>query len=235
MSVHTQRLLPHPPPAVRPPRGPATRAAALCAAVLAAAVLAGCGTGGGTGGGPSGGKEVDSLAGGSPGAGGARHGAGAGGGASSDAVQAKRPQLRLDTSEEESARLTDAYHACLQAHGVPMNTQRAAAAGQKQAWPLVPPGQEDRYRPAYDACLVKLPRQPPETSPRTNPHYADDYRTYVKCLKKHGMKIHMVPDTSVYSDGLGWTYDSDATSSLPESEQPGVERNCTTEAFGGRR
>ncbi|MFD9285853.1 hypothetical protein ACFWD7_53385 [Streptomyces mirabilis] len=150
------------------------------------------------------------------------------------AVEAKRPQLRLDTSEEERSRLTDAYNACLQAHGVPMNTERAAVAGAKQAVPKVSEKDYPKYQAAYDACLTKLPRQPPETSPETNTHYADDYRAYVKCLQGRGMKIHLVPDTSVYPDGLAWTYDDDTSGSLPEAEQTEADRACTLEAFGGK-
>ncbi|AWW43253.1 hypothetical protein DN051_42475 (plasmid) [Streptomyces cadmiisoli] len=84
-------------------------------------------------------------------------------------MEAKRPQLRLDTSDEERARLGDAYNACLEAQGVPMATERAASAGAKQASPVQRLGPE--YDDEFDACLVKLPLQPPETAPDTNPQY----------------------------------------------------------------
>ncbi|WP_159054160.1 hypothetical protein [Streptomyces sp. AS58] len=148
------------------------------------------------------------------------------------AVEAKRPQLRLDTSDEERARLGDAYNACLEAQGVPMETERAASAGAKQASPVQGLGPE--YDDEFDACLVKLPLQPPETAPDTNPQYADDFRAYVQCLQSRGMKVHVVPDTSVYPDGLTWTYDDDAG---PESvEVPAqTEKECMMEAFDGKK
>lgn len=149
-----------------------------------------------------------------------------------DDVNAKRPQLRLDTSKEERARLTDAYHACLEAEGVPMNTERAEAAGAKQPAPVQGPGVTEKHKAAFDACLVKLPLQPPETRPDTNPDFADDYRAHVECLKKKGMRVHMVPDRSVYPDGLAWRYDDGEQPELSSAEQEKIERTCNQEAFG---
>ncbi|MFE1518988.1 hypothetical protein ACFW9I_19510 [[Kitasatospora] papulosa] len=202
------------------------RTLAVGLAVAAALALTACGGGAESGSG----KSVDSLETGAPTG---KNAAPKGGDSGDAAVEAKRPQLRLDTSEEEQSRFTDAYNACLQAHDVPMNTERAAAAGAKQAGPKVSEKDYPKYQAAYDACLVKLPRQPPETSPETNTRYADDYRAYVKCLQGRGMKIHLTPDTSVYPDGLAWTYD-DASVSLPEAEQSAADRACTLEAFGGK-
>jgi hypothetical protein len=151
-----------------------------------------------------------------------------------DDVTGKRPQLRLDTSEEERARLTDAYNACLEAQGVPMNHERAQAAGAEQAPPVQDPAVTKKHKAAYDACLVKLPLQPPETEPDTNPDYADDYRAYVKCLNKKGMRVHMVPDRSVHPDGLAWRYDDGAQPQLSDAEQTKAESTCNQEAFGDR-
>lgn len=213
----------------RPPTHPTARAAALCAAVLiAGAALTACGSPDGTGPEKGTAKGVDTLVTDTPSAKDRPSPK-----SSAAAVDDKRPQLRLDTSDEERDRLGDAYNACLQAHGVPMNTERAQAAGKKQAPPLQSPEIGRKYKAAFDACLVKLPRQPPETQPDTNPRYADDYRDYVKCLQKRGMKIHMVPDTSVYPDGLGWTFDGN-TAGIPASKEPKAERDCTMEAFGGK-
>ncbi|OIJ95690.1 hypothetical protein BIV24_08525 [Streptomyces colonosanans] len=196
--------------------------------VAAGMTLTACG--GGDGAGSSSGKGVDTLQSGAP----AGKSTASKGGAHDSAVDAKRPQLRLDTSLEEEQRLSDAYNACLQAHGVPMNTERAAAAGAKQAAPKVSEKDNSKYQAAYDACLVKLPLRPPETSPETNAHYADDYRAYVKCLQHRGMKIHLISDTSVYPDGLGWTYDDDTTGSLPESKETEADRACLLEAFSDK-
>ncbi|MFF4479552.1 hypothetical protein ACWDHW_13670 [Streptomyces melanosporofaciens] len=146
-------------------------------------------------------------------------------------VTADRPQLRLDSSQEERDRLGDAYNACLEAHGVPMNHERAKLAGAKQASPVQDPAVVKKHQAGYDACLVKLPRQPPETEPETNPHFADDYRAYVKCLNKHGMRVHMVSDTSVSPDGLAWRYDDGEQRQLSDAEETKVDRACELAAF----
>ncbi|MCW8103323.1 hypothetical protein [Streptomyces tauricus] len=197
---------------------------AISAAVLIVGALTGCSSSGGD----ADGRSVDSLATGSSGGKG-----GAAGTASDSAVDAKRPQLRLDTSEEDEQRLTDAYNACLQAEGVPMAKERAAATGAKQAPPKQ--GLGDKYKDSFDACLVKLPRQPPETQPETNPAYADDFRAYVKCLQGQGMKVHMTPDTSDGPNGLTWTYDEKERAGLPEAQEAEAQRKCTVEAFDGKK
>ncbi|CAL9517899.1 hypothetical protein SUDANB140_03790 [Streptomyces sp. enrichment culture] len=232
-------MLPRPVDAPDPSRTPRTRRPrlrllAVGLAVAGISLTAACGSGGDTG--ADSGKGVDTLESGAPkdkGKDKGKESASKDGGGDS-AVDAKRPQLRLDTSDEEEQRLRDAYNACLQAHGVPMNTKRAALAGAKQAAPQQGRADAAKYRPAYEACEVKLPLQPPETRPESNPDYADDYRAYVKCLQKKGMKIHLVQDTSVSADGLGWTYDEDTTGTLPDSEVLEADRSCSLEAFGDK-
>src|SRR5690606_36368960 len=137
--------------------------------------------GGGAGGQESSDSNVASLA--TPSAGG---GATPSAASSDAAVEAKRPLLRLDSTEEESQRLWEVYWACLQTQGVPMNTKRVEHPGDQP-----PPDQNvaDQYKKQYAACLYKMPLQPVEERPETNPHYADDYRAYVKCLNAHGLKV----------------------------------------------
>ncbi|MBU6531024.1 hypothetical protein [Streptomyces mayonensis] len=243
MNRHAERstLLTRPldaPEHSRTPRTPGTRRPrlrllAVGLAVAGLSLTAACGSGGDTE--ADSGKGVDTLESGSPKDKDKekdKESASKDGGDS--AVDPKRPQLRLDTSEEEKQRLTDAYNACLQAHGVPMNTKRAALAGAKQAAPQQGRADAAKYRPAYEACEVKLPLQPPETRPESNPDYADDFRVYVKCLQKKGMKIHLIKDTSVSADGLGWTYDEDTTGTLPDSQVLEADRSCSLEAFGDK-
>lgn len=61
----------------------------------------------------------------------------------------------------------------------------------------------------------------------SNPHYDDDYRAYIKCLNSHGLKVVALADNS------GWTYDGQTT--MSETEQTKVDKNCTMEAFGGKK
>src|SRR5882724_12442478 len=66
------------------------------------------------------------------------------------AAGGKRPQLRLDTSAEESDRLFTAYDDCLVAHGVKVNpTDQAGAAGDGPGRRL---DQSGEPKSAYVAC-----------------------------------------------------------------------------------
>ncbi len=209
----------HPSPAVR------TAAFSVCA-LLAATVLTACGAGGDTG--VKGAKDgVSTLESGSP----------APSGKSDTSASAKtdsrRPQLRMDSTEEEIDKLDNAYNACLQSHGVPMNTKRAELAGAKQAAPMQGKDITTKYKPAFDACLVKKPRQPPEQDPEINPHYTDDYRSYVKCINSSGMRVHMLQDEHGIANG--WNYDDNGNGGLSDAEQTKIDKKCQLEAFGGKK
>ncbi|MFD9812112.1 hypothetical protein [Streptomyces sp. NPDC059080] len=204
------------------PLSPAVRTAAISAcALLAATVLTACGA---DGDGAKAAKDgVSTLESGSPSA------AGKSGSSEASKTDSRRPQLRMDSSDEERDRLGDAYNACLQAHGVPMNTKRAALAGAKQAAPLYGMEKETKYKSAFDACLVKRPLQPPELDSDVNPHYTDQYRNYVKCLNDKGMRIHMLQDD--HGVAIGWTYNDSNGNSLSDAEQTKADDTCTKESF----
>ena len=130
-----------------------------------------------------------------------------------------RPQLRLDTSDEERDRLFTAYDDCLVGHGVKVvAVQEAAPAGATKRL-------DDSGEPksAYLACANKLPLQPPELDADTNPRFAEQWNDNVRCLRKHGIKVHVtVPGE--------WTYDdSDFVIPLNQDE---IEQDCIKEAFG---
>ncbi|WP_253209539.1 hypothetical protein [Streptomyces niphimycinicus] len=148
---------------------------------------------------------------------------------SSDAaIEAKRPQERLDSPQGEIDQLWNVYWACLQAHGVPMNTRRVEHPGD-QAPPVQDQKVTDQYKAQYHACLYKMPLQPVEERPETNPHYADDHRAYVKCLSSKGYKVHQI----FKSDGSpdGWTFDDNNDGGIPTDK---ADRDCRLEAFGGK-
>ncbi|MCB5906507.1 hypothetical protein [Streptomyces pinistramenti] len=203
------------------PLSPAVRTAAFSVcALLAATVLTACGAG--DGGDAKAGKDgVSTLETGSPASDGKP------GASESSKTDSRRPQLRMDSSDEERDRLGDAYNACLQAHGVPMNTKRAGMAGAKQAAPMQSMEIAKKYKPAYDACLVKLPLQPPELDSNVNPHYTDQYRVFVKCLKAKGAHIHMTQDEHGVANG--YTYDDD--NGMPEAEEFKASKVCQKESF----
>lgn len=204
------------------PLSPAVRTTAFSVcALLAATVLTACGAGDGDG--AKAAKDgVSTLETGSPAPGGES------GASASSKTDSRRPQLRMDSSEEERDKLLNAYNACLQAHGVPMNTKRAEMAGAKQAWPMQGEEITKKYKPAFDACLVKLPLQPPELDSAVNPHYTDQYRNFVKCLKGKGAHIHMT--LNEHGVANGYTYD-DGGKGISEDEETKASKVCEKEAF----
>ncbi len=135
------------------------------------------------------------------------------------------PQERLDDTPAEREALIHAWDECLVAHGARWTTTRAAIAGApKSVADPVP-------KKASAACEDKLPQEPPELNPALNTHYRDDTLAEIACLRKHGVLVHLVPDTSVDPGGLGWTYDSSMTE-VPANEGE-IEDTCQMEAFGG--
>lgn len=200
-------------------------AGALGAAVLLLALAACGGSGGGDGGG-SGGTKAESGGRGDvasiekpEGKGAEKDGAPAPKRTRSDGTTTDkgRPQLRLDTSDEESNRLWQRYMRCLKDNGVEMLEINGALAIADQY------GKEPAA--AYKKCEVKMPLQPPELDEDKNPRYREQWSAQVRCMQKRGMKIKETPD--------GWTYTSSDGPGVPESEQKTIERECQKEAFGG--
>lgn len=198
------------------------RALGAAAAVVCAVLLTGCGgSAGGTGTASgtqsaqrSGDQDVASVATGTPSAA-PRSSSGT---PAADSEQG-RPQLRLDSSDAERDRYWNAYATCLKDHGHKMYLERGPySIDQNDNSPTA--------KAALKTCAGKLPLQPPELRRESNPHYDDDYRAYIKCLNSHGLKVVALPDNS------GWTYDGQTT--MNETEQTKVDKNCTMEAFGGK-
>ncbi|MCZ7376294.1 hypothetical protein [Micromonospora sp. WMMC250] len=192
-------------------------AVGLAAVTLLAVALAGCGgdadkeTAGGTG-------DVASLT--TPSAPASTTGAAVNG----------RPQLRLDTTDEEETQLWETYKICLHEHGVKKNEGRAPGpTGSGTGLSL---DQSGEPKAAYVACAGKMPLQPPELDRDRNPNYVSQWNDYVQCLRGHGLKIHSLPD------GSGWTYDdgvADPTNGLEGAAMAKLERDCTMEIFGARK
>lgn len=186
------------------PRSHARRAAPLCVGAAALALLTAC-SGGGSG------AHVASAP---PASAGAPSAATSGG--SSATAGSGRPQLRLDTSDEEKIRLNNIWSACMHEHGV--SYQSVVKDGFR-----VPDDTDPDFATGKAACLSKSPLDPPELSPQTNPHYMDDFRAEIACMRAHGVNVEPMPDGSGYTFPDGWA---------PPNE-PQLERSCQLEAFGG--
>jgi len=141
------------------------------------------------------------------------------------AATAARPQLRLDTSEEEANRFWAAYNACLVKHGVKTNPGRAGAVAAVGGAPGLVLDDSGEPKAAYTACAGKLPQQPPELDEDKNPNYAQQWNDNVKCLRAHGLMVHVTNPGE-------WTYDS-SDGTTPDN-QAEIEHACLLEAFGGQ-
>lgn len=137
----------------------------------------------------------------------------------SAASTAGRPQLRLDTSDAEKDRIWLAYDDCLVANGVKVNVvDQPGPAG---------PGrrldQSGKPESAYAACAGKLPLQPPELDEALNPNFAAQWNDHVKCLRAHGLMVHVTNPGE-------WTYDS-SDGVVPDNSDE-IEDDCLIETFG---
>ncbi|MFE9598804.1 hypothetical protein [Streptomyces hokutonensis] len=186
-----------------------TRSAVLAGLGAAAALslLVACGGSGGHGGTASKDKDVVSIN--SPSASGASASASA-------AAESGRPRLRVDTTDAERTRLYQIWTDCLHDHGVPAGHKPGSTA-----WSIA--GDITKYPAATTACLPKRPIEPPEEDPAKNPHYMDDFRTYIKCLNDGGLKVKGL------SDGSGWNYDGE--SSLTQAQESRLDHDCEVKAY----
>jgi hypothetical protein len=198
----TDRLCP-----ARNRRSRTVELAAVCA--VAISVLSGCGGGSADGGKP--GADVASISGPSASAESAKPSA---------ASDSGRPQLRLDSSKEEERRLNNAWASCLKDHGVKTYTKNTPDGD----WTF--PDMDVSDIPASaKVCASKQPLQPAETDPKRNPHYADDFHDWIKCMNSKGLKVVALPDNE------GWNY---ASNTLPSNSDE-IENDCRLKAFGAKK
>ena len=157
-----------------------------------------------------------------------------GGGSKQTEASSTRPQMRLDMTDEERQALIDAWDACLVKHGAryAQPGEQAGPAGNTKAG-LKPSVADPVPQSAKNACTNKLPLLPPELDPGRNPHYRDDWVANVKCLRDHGIKVHLVEDNSDGDNALAWTFD-DNEGAVP-ADMTQIEHNCELAAFGGKK
>jgi hypothetical protein len=141
-----------------------------------------------------------------------------------------RPQLRLDSSDEEVNLAWQGYYLCLGEHGHKMlNGRTDEHAGPAGDGKVTSPDMQDDSPQSVQAradCQNKLPLQPPELDKDKNPDYLDDYHAYMTCLTDGGLKVHAIEPF-----GTGWTYDDGVTQTLSEDQGNQLEKDCQLEAF----
>ncbi|WP_328665815.1 hypothetical protein OG905_01805 [Streptomyces sp. NBC_00322] len=186
---------------LRRPLGVARSTVLFAVGTTAVAVLTGCG-GGSTSNEESGGNDVASLP--------TRGTEGSAAKPSPADPDAGRPQIRLDSTQDDVNRMMDSWLACLNQHGGP------DALKQYKRNPNTATGR---------ACQSKLPLDPPELDPAKNPRYNDDVREMIQCMNGKGFKSEVSPD------GHGWALVHGSDLNAPGFEK--AERPCLVKAFGG--
>jgi len=136
---------------------------------------------------------------------------------------AGRPQIRLDSTEDETVALWDTYADCLVKHGVKELTGDGMAPAIGTHRPL---DQSGEPKAAYVACAGKKPLGPPELDENLNPNYAAQWNDNVQCLRKKGVKVHVTEPGS-------WTYD--ASDTVVPDNLPELEKQCLLETFGAKK
>lgn len=138
--------------------------------------------------------------------------------ATGSAAVSGRPQLRLDTSDQEAQRLWTVYNDCLVGHGVKVLVDLGDKGRRID--------QSGEPKSAYTACAGKLPQQPPELDADRNPNFAAQWNDNVKCLRAHGLMVHVTNPGE-------WTYDSADT--VVPADEDAIEKDCLLEAFGAKK
>jgi hypothetical protein len=208
--------IPHP---SRPPGRPARAAVLALSSLICVFALSACGGGGGGGGDTK--PEVASLPSSK-----APSGPASGAAEPSSSATKGRPQERIDDTPAEDAALIQAWDDCLLDHGAPVSKGAGVKGAPKTPGEPIPEA-------ARKACEDKLPLLPPEEDPAQNPHYRDDSVADVKCLRDHGVKVHLTSDTSVFANGLSWAFDSGQGSGPADMSK--IEDQCMIQSFGGNK
>jgi hypothetical protein len=142
------------------------------------------------------------------------------------AVTAGRPQERLDDTPQQHEALIHAWDVCLLANGATTEGATGVRGDKTSIKEPIP-------KQAIDACIGKEPLGPPELDPSQNPNYRQDMLDEISCLRSHGIMVHLTQDTSVYANGLSWTFDDNAPP-LP-ANQGQIEDTCQQTAFADKK
>jgi len=129
-------------------------------------------------------------------------------------IASGRPQLRVDTTAAEQARIYGTWYSCLQSHGVVMETTH----GQ-----LKPKGTTPAS--AFTACASSQPLEPPALNPDTNPDYNADLAKDINCINRQSpAKVDPVPG--------GWTFASSTDPFYSTAAFQQILFSCQIVGFG---
>lgn len=150
------------------------------------------------------------------------------------AAVAGRPQLRLDSSDAERWRLNQVWWTCLKNAGAPvivLPTDKARSRGIPGYQPgdVMPSFQgyldtDPKFTEPRQKCVDKEPLSPPELDPKRNPHYVDDYKNEIDCMRAAGLTVTTMKDP----DGAD---DFQVQSDLDGAERDKLIDDCKMKAF----
>jgi len=121
------------------------------------------------------------------------------------AVSVDRPLIRLDASDEEIARLRDAFANCLLTNGLP---KKVVMKGGDTIDPADIPdfwGVDLSAKVRADIkknCASKQPEMASDRAKRLDPAYADHLEAEIKCLNDHGIKAVLEDGGLALVDGM---------------------------------
>lgn len=115
------------------------------------------------------------------------------------ASAAVRPQLRLDTTDAERWRMNQIWWSCLKDAGAPVMVMPVKSS-QGRNIPGYEPGDvipsstgyldtDPKFTEPRKKCIGKEPLEPAELDPKRNPHYADDYKNEIDCMRQAGLTV----------------------------------------------
>jgi hypothetical protein len=150
------------------------------------------------------------------------------------AANEARPQLRLDSTDEERWALRQTWYQCLRTNGAPVSEVPA-----DKRIPYAKPGDlmpqiqgyldtDPRFTEPRKKCAAKEPLEPAELDPRRNPKYAAQWDKMMACLRATGGEVTEFKE----HDGIHNGYTFNAMEKNIDADA--VMRNCQMKAFGSR-
>jgi hypothetical protein len=131
----------------------------------------------------------------------------------------RRPQLRLDMTDDEEAGLYDAWMQCLKDAGVPL--ERTASG--HLIWTTNEAKEKANTPAVHEACDGKEPLIPAELDPDRNPYYEEDRMATIRCEIAQGIPWE--------SNGGKYDYPPDIT----DPKQLEIRRQCRIKNMNGKR
>jgi len=145
---------------------------------------------------------------------------------------AGRPEFRLDMTEAERWRMLQVWYHCLKDAGAPTYAIKGTKLENQpgvQAGDIMPQYTgyiytDPRLAEPRRKCVNQEPREPAELDPKRNPHYADQFKAEIDCIRKAGFEVSVLKDPDG-SDDLQISLNNNG------KDPAKVENDCKLKAF----